>query len=158
MKTISSTIWTMYDHHVRAAARRRRSRRRLRDRARDHAREEHRERVHDALEQRHRHHVAVGDVRDLVAEHALDLGAVHALRAGRVETATSERDFVGPGRERVDLGRVVDADLGHRESARARQAVDRLHELLRAGVARARVDDLHAHRPLGHDARERRAR
>ena len=37
----------------------------------DDARQEDHERVHDALDQRQRDHVAVGDVGDLVAEHRL---------------------------------------------------------------------------------------
>ena len=49
----------------------------------DHARQEDDEGVDHALDQRQRHHVAVGDVRELVAEHRLDLLARSSTAAGR---------------------------------------------------------------------------
>ena len=62
----------------------------------DHAREEHHERVHDALQQRHRHHVAVGDVRDFVGEDALDFLGSHRPQADPLDTATRLRLLLGP--------------------------------------------------------------
>ena len=44
----------------------------------DHARDEHDEGVHHAHQQRLRHHVAVGDVRDFVTQHGFRLVAGHA--------------------------------------------------------------------------------
>ena len=49
----------------------------------DHAREKDDERVQDALQQRHRHHVAVRDVADFVAEHGFDLALVEARQEPR---------------------------------------------------------------------------
>ena len=80
----------------------------------DHAREEHHEGVHDALEQGHGHHVAVGDVRDLVAEDALDLVAVHALRSRPARDRDQGPRLGRAGGEGVHLGAVVVAHLGHR--------------------------------------------
>ena len=59
------------------------------------AREEHHERVDDALQQRHRHHVAVGDVRDLVREHAFHFVLPHRAQQA-VDTATRLRLLLGP--------------------------------------------------------------
>jgi hypothetical protein len=58
------------------------------DRAADHPREHDHEGVEHALQQRHGHHVAVGDVADLVREHRLGLVALIA-RSSPVDTATS---------------------------------------------------------------------
>ena len=49
----------------------------------DHARQEHHKRIHHALNQRHRDHVAVGNVGNLVAQHGFDLFARHALQQAR---------------------------------------------------------------------------
>ena len=53
----------------------------------DDAREEDHERVHDALNQRQRHHVAVRDMADFVAEHG-----AHFIGAHVVEQAGADRD------------------------------------------------------------------
>ncbi len=45
------------------------------------------ERVDDSLEQGHRDHVAVGDVRDLVGDHGFDLVGGH-----RLEQPEADRD------------------------------------------------------------------
>ena len=84
------------------------------DRVADHARQEHHEGVHHALDQRHRDHVAVGDVRHLVADHGLDLFARHALQqAGRHRD--QRRVLEGAGGEGVGLA-LEDADLGHADA------------------------------------------
>ena len=53
------------------------------DDAADDAREEEHEGVHDALDQRERDHVAVGDVADFVAEHRFDFVAAHVAQQAR---------------------------------------------------------------------------
>ena len=53
------------------------------DHVADDARQEDDERVHDALDQRERHHVAVRDVADLVAEHGFRLAAATCRSAAR---------------------------------------------------------------------------
>jgi hypothetical protein len=65
------------------------------DEVADDARDEDDEGVHHALDQRHRHHVAVGHVRDLVADHRLDLFAV-MLCSKPVDTATSAEFLNAP--------------------------------------------------------------
>ncbi len=61
----------------------------------------------------------------------------------------------GAGGEGVDLGAVVDPDLGHGGQAGGLgQAVDRGHELGFAAARLGRGDDLDAHHPLGHDPGE----
>ena len=116
--------------------------------------EEHREGVHDALDERHRHHVAVGDVGDLVAEDPLHLVAAQAPEeaGGDGDERTVLRRAGGEG---VHLVGVVDPDLRHRpEARRLREPVDRGDELLSGRVGRARVDELDAHAPLRHHAGE----
>src|SRR5690606_22872496 len=77
------------------------------DEVTDYAREEDHERIDYALDERERHHVAVGDVAHLVTEHRLGLILAHV-----VEEPGADRDeravLVPAGRESVDLGRVVD--------------------------------------------------
>ena len=51
------------------------------------AREEHDEGIHHALNQSHRDHVTIGDVRDFVAEHAFEFTAAH-----RLQEASGHRD------------------------------------------------------------------
>ena len=111
------------------------------------------ERVHDALDQRHRDHVAVGDVRDLVRQDALDLLAAHALQqAGR--DGHQAPALRGTGGEGVHLGRLVVADLGHRQVGLLRELPDLVVEPVEVGVAGAPVHEADAHRPLGHLARQ----
>ena len=115
-------------------------------------REVQHEGVHDALDQRHGDHVAVGDVRDLVAEDRLHLLLAHAPKqAGR------DRDQAAlPGGARgegVHLGRVVEADLRHRQVGLLRELADLVVEPVEVGVAGVAVDELDAERPLGDLAR-----
>ena len=50
---------------------------RLGDYERQYARQKHHERIDNALDQGHRHHVAVGDVSEFVTEHAFNLAPAH---------------------------------------------------------------------------------
>ena len=65
------------------------------DRMAHHASDRDHEGVHDTLDQRERHHVAVGDVAHLVREHRLDLLAAHR-RSRPSLTATSARSRRAP--------------------------------------------------------------
>jgi hypothetical protein len=113
----------------------------------DDAREEHHEGVHHALDQRHRDHVAVGDVGHFVADHGLDFLAGHALQqAGghRHQRRVLERaggKCVGRAFE--------DADLGHADAGLVGELAHGLDDPGFVGVARL-LDDLHARAPLGH--------
>ena len=119
----------------------------------DDAGEEHHERVDDALQQRHRDHVAVGDVRHLVGQHALHLVAPHrAQEAGRHRHQAAA--LARAGRERVDLGRIVDSHLGHRQVGLPGELLDRAVEPVGRGVTRAPVHEPHARHSLGRPARD----
>ena len=80
----------------------------------------HHERVDDALDQGHRHHVAVLDVREFVRQHAFDLVVAHGCAAAR-----GHRDqalaLARTGGKRVDLGRLVVAHFRHRQLRLLRQ-------------------------------------
>ena len=121
-------------------------------------REEDHERVDDALDQRERHHVAIGDVRQLMAQHRLDFFLVHRLQqAGR--HGDERRILERAGRECVGLA-FVHGDLGHRNAGRLRELADRIQKPC-FGIVPRRVDDLRAGRPfrhrLGHQERDDRA-
>ena len=128
------------------------------DEVADDARDEDHEGVHHALDQRHRHHVAVGHVRHLVADDGLDLLARHALQqAGghRHQRRVLERAG-GKG-----VGRAfVDADFGHVDAGLVGKAAHGLDEPGMGRVARI-VDDLRAGAALGdelaHQQRDGRA-
>jgi hypothetical protein len=86
------------------------------DDAADDPRQDDDEGVQHALDQRQRHHVAVGDVADLVADHGLDLVLVHVLQqagADRHQGVVA----VPAGGEGVRRRRVEDADLRHADAA-----------------------------------------
>ena len=126
----------------------------------DHAREEHHEGVHHALQQRHRHHIAVGDVRDLVSQDAFDLVLPHrSQQAGRDCDKTSA--LARTGREGIHLRRVVKADFRHWEVGLSRQSCDGLVQPVDLLVATAAVDQLHPGRafrnPSRHLERDERA-
>ena len=128
------------------------------DEVADDARDEDHEGVHHALDQRHRHHVAVGHVRHLVADDGLDLLARHALQqAGghRHQRRVLERAG-GEGVRRA----FVDADLGHADAGLVGEAAHRLDQPGMGRVARV-VDDLRAGAALGdrlaHQQRDDRA-
>ena len=84
------------------------------DEVADDARQEDHEGVDHALDERQRHHVAVGDVRDLVAEHRLDFLACH-----RLQQAGGDGDQRGvperAGGERIGLA-LVDRHFGHADA------------------------------------------
>ena len=65
------------------------------DDAADDPRQEEHEGVHDALDQRERDHVAVGDVADFVTQHGLDFIAAHVAQQP-VLTATSAEFLLAP--------------------------------------------------------------
>ena len=113
----------------------------------DDAREEDHEGVHDALEQGHRHHVAVRDVRDLVAEHRFDLLLAHRLQQAGGD-GDERRVLERAGREGVRLA-LVDRDLRHADAGLLRKPAHRLDEPVLGRALRA-VDDLRLRRPLGH--------
>ena len=89
-----NTIWPAMKPSTPAGPRRRGGEDVARDRGHDVGEVQH-ERVHDALDEGHRHHVAVRDVGHLVAEDALDLLVVHRPRRP-LDTATRLRFFDGP--------------------------------------------------------------
>ena len=82
---------------------------------------------------RQRHHVAVRDVADLVAENRLDLALGEPRqqpRADRDERVVARR----ARRERVDVGRIVDRDLGVPDAGRVREPVHRVLSQLSAAL------------------------
>ena len=112
----------------------------------DDAGEEYDEGVHHALDQRQRHHVAVGDVADLVGEDRLDLGAViasepcgeHAVPSAGVR-AQRRRDahlvVWVRGEQQYPLGRRLRACV-HVPNV-ARVAPNRARDVLRAASGRS---------------------
>ena len=70
-----------------------------------------------------------------------------------LDTATRLRALARAGGEGVDFRRVVDADFRHRQAGLARQLLDGLIEPVEIGMAGAAIDELDAHRGLGHPAR-----
>ncbi len=111
------------------------------------------ERVHHALDQGQRDHVAVRDVRDFVSENGLDFLAVH-LREQAGADCHERVVAAGTGRESIGFGGLKDADLGHADACLFGLRPDGGHEPLLVTATRLR-DDLHAHRPLRHPLRER---
>ena len=77
--------------------------------------QKHHERVEHTLDQRQRDHVAIGDVRDLVAE---DRGHFVAIHAAQQAGADSHERMVPAhaGRKCVHLRRIVDRDLRHADA------------------------------------------
>jgi hypothetical protein len=90
LKTMSKTIVVTKKHQARDALVDQ-----LADDVGDDAREEDREGVHHALDQRHRHHVAVLDVRHLVGEDAFDLFTAHRAHQAARHATRLER-LLGP--------------------------------------------------------------
>jgi hypothetical protein len=118
----------------------------------DDAGEEDHERVQDALKQGERHHVAIGDVRDLVPEHRLDLGLVHAAEQARADG--DESVVLGRTRgERVHFRRVVDGHFRHGDARLLRLAPHGFQQPRLVRVARL-VDHLRAGGPLRHPLRD----
>ena len=118
----------------------------------DDARQEDHERVDDTLDQRERHHVAVGDVRDLVGEHSLGFALLHVFKKPGADRDQS-RVPVPAGGERIDLRRLIDRDLGHPDARLLRLA---LHcgKQPAFRLVRGRLDHMRAGRALGHPFRD----
>jgi hypothetical protein len=113
----------------------------------DDARQEHDEGVHHALYQRQRHHVAIRGVRHFVADDRFGFGTGHLLQ--QAARHRDERTVLAHARgERVHVGRIVDADLGHLDAGLGRVFSHRLVQPELGRVGR-RFDDPHAHRALG---------
>jgi len=109
------------------------------------ARKKH-ESVHHALHQGQRHHVAVGDVGHLVAEHRFDFLLAHGLdQPARYRDQRGVAE--GAGGERVRRS-FVDRDLGLADAGLVGELVHRLHQPVLRRAFRA-VDQLRAHRHLG---------
>ena len=129
------------------------------DRVTDDARQRDHEGVHHALDQRQRHHVAVGDVTHLVPQHGFRLLARHAA-----QQAGADRDqgvvAAHAGGERVHVRRVVN---GHFRHADAGQLGLPAHGVDEPGfqLAARLLDDLRADHALGgplrHGERDERA-
>ena len=113
-----------------------------------HARQHDDEGVQHALQQGHGHHVAVGDVRHLMAQHGLGLVLVH-----RTQQAGRHRHqgivAVGAGGEGIDLRRIVDGDFRHADTGRLGLALHGGHQPALGIVARL-LDHLGAGGALGH--------
>ena len=110
----------------------------------DRPRQEHHEGVHHALQQRHRHHVAVAHVAQLMGQHRFELRGGHALE----DSARYGHQGLlgrGAGGEGIPFGRVVDAHLRHRQAGSLRQGCHRRHK----PVILARIQHLHPHHSLG---------
>ena len=112
-----------------------------------HAAEEHHEGVQHALNQRQGHHVAVGNVRNFMAQHRFDLFARHALQqaSGHRHQGRVPKSARGKG---IGLA-FVNGHLGHGDAGLFRQAAHRVHNPGLVLVLR-RGDDLRARAPLGH--------
>ena len=114
----------------------------------DDAGKEDDEGVQHPLQQGHGHHVAVGDVADLVAQHRLDLVGVHVLQ----QPGTHRHQCivaVHAGGEGIGMRVPEDAHLGHADARLAGQPRHRLQQPLLGGIG-GLLDDLHAHAVLGH--------
>ena len=94
---------------------------------RDQARNKDDEGVHDALNQGHGHHIAVGDVADFVRDDRFRFVAAHAL-----QQAGADGDQRGvaacAGGEGVDVRRVVDSDLRHGDARLLRLTAHRFQQ------------------------------
>ena len=112
----------------------------------NHAREENHEGVHDALDQRHGDHVAIGHMGNLVAQHGLDLFLGHALQqAGGYchQRGVLERPR-GKG-----IGRALEnADLGHADLRLVGELAHGLDNPRLVAILAA-VNQAHAGAPLG---------
>ena len=131
-KTIWNTI-TRRNCNQRRRCRGRRGTHRLADDKGQHPGQEQHEGIDDALDQSHGHHVAIGDVRDFVAEHPLDFAAAHApQQAGR--NGDQRPGFCRAGREGVHLLGFVNADFGQfGQAGGAGQRVNGVHQVRKAG-------------------------
>ena len=102
--------------------------------------------VHDTLNQGHGHHVAVGDVGDLVADNRLNLFAGHAAQqAGR--HGNQGAVLKGAGSKRVGLA-LKNAHLGHADAGLVGELAHGVHNPGLIGVLRL-LNDFHAGGPLG---------
>ena len=115
--------------------------------------QEHHEGVDHPLDERERDHVAVGGMRDLVAQHGLGLLA-------RQLTQQPARDghqglvAAHAGREGVDLIGIVDTDLGHTDAGLLGLPPHGLHQPGLGCIGRG-LDHPHAHRAFGSPLRQR---
>src|SRR6266516_3849409 len=118
------------------------------------ARQEIHEGIEYALYEGEGHHVAVGNVSDLMAEHRFDLLAVH-----RFEQAGRDRDqgrILESARRKGVRRAFVHGDLGHADIRLVGEAPHRSHEPLLMRTL-GRLDDVRARRPqrylLGNEER-----
>ncbi len=117
--------------------------------------QEHDEGVHNALEERHRHHVAVRNVGHLVGKHPLDFVLLHSLKKA-CRDGDERAALRRARRERVHLVRAVNPHFGHRHVGAAGQFTNRVQEMAEFRVLGFGVDDLDAQHPLRHDSRQRK--
>ncbi len=112
--------------------------------------EEHDEGVDDALQERHGHHIAVGDVGDLMADDSFDLGLFHAAEEARGD-GDEGAAAGGAGGKGIHLVGAIDAHFGHLgQIGFAGEAMDDVEKMALLGIGSVRVDHLHAHHPLRH--------
>jgi hypothetical protein len=117
----------------------------------DDAREEHDEGVHHALHQRQSDHVAVGHVRDLVAQHGFHFVAVHVLQqsGGHGHQRRVAERAGGEGIRRS----LVDRDVRTADAGAQGELLHGGKQPGFVGVAR-RVDDMRAGGPPGQRFRD----
>ena len=123
------------------------------DQMTDHAGDEDDEGVHHPLNQRQCHHVAVGDVGHLVAQHRLGFVAGHAAQqaaADRHQGAVA----IHAGGEGVDVRCVVNGDLRHADAGGLRLSAHGFDQPDFGLIARL-VDDAGAGHALGRPFGER---
>nr|GEU28413.1 hypothetical protein [Tanacetum cinerariifolium] len=113
----------------------------------DDACQKHHERIDHALDQRHGHHVAIGDVRHLVAQHGFHFVLVHALEQAGGH-GHQRRIFKRAGGKRIRLAR-VHSHFGHADAGALGQPAHGIDQPRFRGVSRL-VDHARAGGPLGH--------
>ena len=113
----------------------------------DHPRQRDHESVEHALNQRQRHHVAVGDVADLVTQHRFRLLGGHLFQQAGADR-DQRRVAVGAGGEGVGFRRIVNSDFRHADAGLLRLAAHGFHQPL-FGLGAWLLDDLGTDRHLG---------
>ena len=109
--------------------------------------QEHHEGIHHALDQRHGHHVAIGDVGHFVANDGFHLFAGHALQQAGTNGHQC-RVFERTRSERIGSA-FKNADFGHADLGFVRKFAHSLHNPGFIGIG-GLVNHPHTRRPLGH--------
>ncbi len=118
---------------------------------RDNARDKDNEGVHHPLNQRHRDHIAVSDVANLMGDNRFRFITAHVLQQPGTDRH-QRRIAARAGREGVNIRRMVDSDLRHSDTRLARLLRDGIHQPALGFVTRL-LNDFPTHRFQRHPFR-----